>query len=450
MQVKATYKDVWRISYPIMLGAIAQTILGLTDTAFLARVGEVELGASAIAGVFYFLLVMLGMALSIGAQIMMSRKAGENDKAGIGHVFDHSILILFSLSVVLFVVMQWVAPWFFRLILKSPDIAEASIAFIKTRSYGIFFILLINCFRSFYTSITQTRYITYNALVLTLSNVILAYGMIFGEFGFKAEGIEGAGKASAIAELLGFAFIALLTFFKKDIREFKLLSFKNISSSINKSILKISTPIFFQNLLSMGAWFVFFVFIEQLGQHELAISNLLRTTYMVLMTPIWGYASTANSMVSNLIGQKKEDEILGLVKKIGWLSLLSTIVMFLLNLINFRFILELIASDKHIVSDAMSSYYVIWAGMFLFSLSMVALSAVSGTGKTKVAMVIELVNIFIYVLYAYLTAVVFRMQLEIVWGAEILYWLIMGLCAYYYLKSNKWRPKNIPASPLAS
>lgn len=45
MQVKATYHDIWHIAYPIMLGAVAQTILGLTDTAFLARVGEVELGS---------------------------------------------------------------------------------------------------------------------------------------------------------------------------------------------------------------------------------------------------------------------------------------------------------------------------------------------------------------------------------------------------------------------
>ena len=113
MQVKATYKDIWRISYPIMLGAMAQTLLGLTDTAFLARVGEVELGASAIAGVFYFVLVMLGMALSIGAQILMSRKAGENNRAEIGTIFDNSTIILFALSIVLFAIMQLGAPWLF-------------------------------------------------------------------------------------------------------------------------------------------------------------------------------------------------------------------------------------------------------------------------------------------------------------------------------------------------
>jgi len=58
MQVKSTYLNIWQIAYPIMLASVAQMLVGLTDTAFLARVGEVELGASAIAGVFYFVLVI--------------------------------------------------------------------------------------------------------------------------------------------------------------------------------------------------------------------------------------------------------------------------------------------------------------------------------------------------------------------------------------------------------
>lgn len=114
MQVKATYHDIWHIAYPIMLGAVAQTILGLTDTAFLARVGEVELGASALAGVYYFVLVMLGMALSIGSQILMSRKAGEGNRPAIGNIFDHSIIILMTLSVILFAVMYYLTPLFFQ------------------------------------------------------------------------------------------------------------------------------------------------------------------------------------------------------------------------------------------------------------------------------------------------------------------------------------------------
>ena len=47
-----TNKEIWNVSYPIFLGLLAQNIINVTDTAFLGRVGEVELGASAMGGLF--------------------------------------------------------------------------------------------------------------------------------------------------------------------------------------------------------------------------------------------------------------------------------------------------------------------------------------------------------------------------------------------------------------
>ncbi|HNR20643.1 MAG TPA: MATE family efflux transporter [Bacteroidia bacterium] len=439
MKVEATYSNIWKISYPIMLGGIAQTILHLTDTMFLARVGEVELGAGAVAGVFYFVLVMLGMAIAIGSQILMSRKAGEGNKKEIGFLFDHCTLILWSMSMVLFLLMQFGAPALFRSMLQSEDVQQASVDFIKYRSYGIFFILTTHAFRSFYTSISQTRIISYSAIVLTGSNVILAYGMILGKFGFEAEGIVGAGKASAISECIAALYLIVYTILKKDIKEFGLFKFSELKAEKVKSIISISSPIVLQNLLSMGAWFLFFVFIERIGQHELAISNVVRATYMVLMTPIWGYSSATNSMVSNLIGQGRSDEVLDLVKKIIKLSLLTTAVICLLNFIQIDFLLALTASDLQLVADALPSYYVVLSAMFVFSIAIVALMAVSGTGKTQVTMYIEIFNIFIYLVLSYIFAVVMKASLPVVWSTEIYYWAIMGLFAWCYLKSNKWK-----------
>ena len=51
MKTKYSYKQIWTISYPILISLIMEQMIGMTDTAFLGRVGEIELGASAIAGV---------------------------------------------------------------------------------------------------------------------------------------------------------------------------------------------------------------------------------------------------------------------------------------------------------------------------------------------------------------------------------------------------------------
>ena len=70
MKTKYTYKQIWTIAYPILISLIMEQLIGMTDTAFLGRVGEIELGASAIAGVYYLAIFMMAFGFSIGAQIL--------------------------------------------------------------------------------------------------------------------------------------------------------------------------------------------------------------------------------------------------------------------------------------------------------------------------------------------------------------------------------------------
>ena len=82
MQTKYTYKQIWLIAYPILISLLMEQMIGMTDTAFLGRVGEVELGASAIAGVFYMVIFMVAFGFSIGAQILIARRNGEKQYRG--------------------------------------------------------------------------------------------------------------------------------------------------------------------------------------------------------------------------------------------------------------------------------------------------------------------------------------------------------------------------------
>ena len=67
MHTKYTNREIWKVAYPILISLIMEQLIGMTDTAFMGRVGEVELGASAIAGVYYLAIFMLGFGFSIGS-----------------------------------------------------------------------------------------------------------------------------------------------------------------------------------------------------------------------------------------------------------------------------------------------------------------------------------------------------------------------------------------------
>ena len=47
------YRRIWGIAFPILVSLAMEQLINLTDTAFMGRVGEVERGASAIAGVTF-------------------------------------------------------------------------------------------------------------------------------------------------------------------------------------------------------------------------------------------------------------------------------------------------------------------------------------------------------------------------------------------------------------
>ena len=87
MKTKYTYKQIWTIAYPILISLIMEQMIGMTDTAFLGRVGEIELGASAIAGVYYLAIFMMAFGFSIGAQILIARRNGEGNYKEIGPIF---------------------------------------------------------------------------------------------------------------------------------------------------------------------------------------------------------------------------------------------------------------------------------------------------------------------------------------------------------------------------
>jgi len=439
MQVQVTHKDIWRISYPIMLGSMAQTLLGITDTAFLARVGEIELGAAAIGGVFYFVLVMIGMGFGIGAQIMMARKAGENDPLSIGRIFDHTILLLLGLSAAVFAIVVLAGPHIFQYIITSPLVLAGANEFLGYRIWGIFFVMIAMSFRAFYVGVSQTRIITYSAIVMTVTNVVLDYLLIFGHYGFPRMGLGGAALASSISECVAAVYLVVYTAFKSDIKKFRLFTFEKLNRKMFEGLVDLSGPIVMQNIISMGAWFAFFVFIERLGEHELAISNIVRSNYMILMTPIWGFSSAANSMVSNLIGQKKPGEVMALLKKIISLSFGITLVLVLLNVVFARWMLHLTAASEVLVNDSLLSFYIICLATLVFSVSMILFSGVSGTGATKAAMYLEISNIIIYLSYVYVCSVFLRTPIEVVWFSEVLYWSMMGSFSYFYLKSLRWQ-----------
>lgn len=437
--VSNTYRSIWTISYPIIIGLVAQNLMVVIDTAFLGRLGEVTLGAAAIGGIFYLTLVMFGAGFGVGMQILIGRRNGEGKLRTIGRIFDHGLYFMLLLALLLILFMSMAAPALLSKLISSPAILKESLVFISYRRFGYFFGFLIIIFNSFYVGIVRTRIVSVATIVMAFSNVVLDYGLIFGNLGLPAMGIAGAALATNLAEFITFGFYLFWSIKSKNIASFRLFRFQKTKRRLYQSIFKLATPVMWQYFISFSAWFVFFMILEQIGETALAASNITRSVYMLLMIPVWGLSSATTTLVSNIIGQGKTEEVIPIMKKILTISVLANLFMVQFIIFFPRQIISFFTENPELTEATVPLLRVITLALIAFSVGMIIFSTLSGTGKTSTALRIEIISIALYLLFAFVLATGFNAPASSVWFVEVLYYSLLGLFAFIYLKRGKWK-----------
>ena len=436
-------RNIFNITYPIFLTLIAQNIINVTNTAFLGRIGEVELGASAIGGVFYFAIFMIGFGFSQGAQILIGRRNGEKKFDQIGPIFNNALFFNFLLSLVIFAVSLRGVPHLMKIVVSSEPVYKATIAYLDWRIYGFFFAFVNAIFRSFYVGITQTRILTTSAILMAFTNIIFDYTLIFGHFGFPRLGIEGAGISSVIAEVVTLLYVIIYTISRADMKLYGLFQFKKVELKTILQILDLSIFIMFQYFISISTWFMFFIFIEHMGERPLAVSNIGRSLYILLMIPASALATTVNTLVSNLIGAGRKEEVLPFINRVAFISIILVLPLIILTFIFPEFFAHIYTDDPGLIKACVPVMKIVSCANLIFAISFVVFNGVSGTGNTRTAFAIEFLTLFFYISYVYYTAIFNPTSVAVVWMSEFVYWIIIGGLGYWYLLKGNWRKKEI-------
>ena len=437
------FRDIWKISLPIIVGQVAQNIMLVIDTAFLGRVSDITLGAAAIGGVFYLCMVMLGTGFAVGAQIMLGRRNGEARYGAMGKVFDHTQLFLALMALLLLFLLTYTAPRLLEIFITSPAILEESLIFISYRKYGLLFGFLVLGFNALYVGNTQTKVLTMSTFVMAVINIVLDYLLIFGHYGFPQMGIAGAAIATNFAELFTFAFYLFWSLSRGDYIRYRLFHFRKPDFILLSSLLKLAVPVMFQYFFSFSAWFVFFLIIEHIGEIELAASNVTRSVYMVLMIPTWGLSMAVNTLVSNTIGRGRIEEVMPLIYKVLGVGILINIVLVQIILFAPMPIISFYTESEAVIQATLPLFRVISFALIAFSFGMIVFNGLSGTGKTMLALKIEILSIIFYLLTALVLAFYLKAPANVVWMVEIVYFSLMGLFSWLALKTGTWKELKV-------
>ena len=438
-----TNKEIWHVTYPIFLGLLAQNVINVTDTAFLGRVGEVALGASAMGGLLYICVYTIAFGFSVGSQILIARRNGEGNYRAVGPVMWQGSAFSLGMGACLLVLMYFAAEPLIRLLITSDSIYEATYEFFVWRIWGFLFAFVNVMFRGLYIGITRTKVLTLNAVVMALVNVVLDYGLVFGELGLPEMGVRGAALASVIAEASSLVFFLLYTYYKVDLKKYGLNRFGQFDWTMVWRILRISCFTMVQYFLAMAIWFVFFMALERLGQRQLAIANIVRSVYVVLLIPVQALSTSANTLVSNLIGAGGVAGVLTLLHKIARMSFLIMVVCVALCVAFPESILSVYTNEEALWHESVSALYVVCGAMLISSLANVYFNGISGTGNTQAALVLEVCVQVFYALYVVGVGMILQAPVDICFTTEVIYYILMLTFSLIYLKKAKWQNKKM-------
>jgi len=439
LQVEISNRQILKIALPISLALLIPQINFVTNNVFLSGLGETELGTAGITGVFYLVFALIGNGLNSGLQALLARRAGENRADEIGKLFGQSIWIAIFFAIIALLITYLPGPYFLEMSLKSTEVEIAAVEFLKIRIWGVPFLYLFQLGNAFLVGSNNSRYMKYAFFIEASLNIFLDYVLIYGHWGFPELGFNGAAYASIVAEIVAVLVVFAIIIIKKFHIQFGLFNHFSFNKKLSLLIFTKSSPLVMQWLISIAAWLLFYILIENKGERELAISNTMRNIFGLFGIFVWAFASTTNAMVSNIIGQGKNEKVLFLIRKIMILSFGFTFILCLIINLFPEVFFNVYGRDDSFIKDAIPVIRVVTIGMLIMSVATVWLNAVTGTGKTKVNLLIEIVAIFLYSIYIFLALKVWNLSLPWAWASEIIYWSSLFILSYLYLKKGKWR-----------
>lgn len=436
-----TYKQIWLINPPIMVSLLMEQLINLTDSIFLGHVSQIDLGASALAAMYYTAIYMLGFGFSLGAQVVIARRNGEGRHKDVGKVFFQGLFFLSAFAVVVFILFKLFSPALLRMVISSGNVYQATMQYIEWRDYSYLFAFPLLAIRAFFTGTTKTTILTANSVVMVVCNIVFNYLLIFGKAGFPKWGISGAAIGSSLAELVGLLFMIVYMWRHVDKKQYGLRAVFDIKLSLH--LLDISVWTMVRSFFCIAPWFLFFVAIEHLGECELAAANVVRSISMLFFVIVNSFATTTISLVSNLIGAKQIEKVMLTCRRVIKLNYIIGIPLMLLAFAFSGVLLRLFINEAAVIHTAFYPFCVMLSTFIISVPAYTYCNTVIGTGNTKIAFIFQMINITIYLVYLFILSRFRNIPLAIYWSAEQLYVIVLFALSLWYLKKNKWQNKNL-------
>ena len=432
-----TVRELWAISYPIMLSLMSSGAMILADRLYLARLSVSALNAVSEAEMFFMAIQFCFVALAAYAEVLVGKAFGASNDAKVSRPIWAMIWLSLA-STVIFLALS-----FFGTNILFSDCPNRDLA----TSYFKILILFGPLFplnaalSSFWIGRGKTGFVTYLVAATSILNIVIDPILIFGTSFVEPLGVQGAALAIGISQLL--LSIALFTaFLSKENRElFNTHNWRFDYASCKEAIISGSPQAFFM-LAQYAAWAMFFRIMNLASVEHGLVCSISQALYYFFSFAIEGVSKATSSVVSNLIGAMRHKD----VKRVAWAGMrilfaFSAALALLLLLASDVVLSLFLPKDMTISLDLWTilriSLVWIWlslvgeAFLYLWSSVLVAL------GDSRFISLMNSLSVWLLgVLPAYIVALKLQLSPNAALSVTCIYYAVSGVLFYYRMRSR--------------
>ncbi|KVV14223.1 MATE family efflux transporter [Flavobacterium sp. TAB 87] len=291
-----------KLAYPIILGMVGHTVVGIVDNIMVGQLGPTELAAVSLGNSFVFVAMSIGIGFSTAITPLVAEADGKKDIANGRSAFHHGLYLCSILGIALFLLIFFSKP-LISLMGQPDDVVEMAKPYLDIVGFSLIPMIMYQAYKQFADGLSETKYSMWATILCNITNIIINYFLIYGIWIFPKMGIIGAAIGTIASRFVLLGFMHYMMQLKPKFHPyFKNFSFKEINKNVTRKIINLGTPsalqMFFEVALFTGAiWLCGMVGITSQAANQIALS-LASLTFMVAM----GLSVTAMIRVGNQKG----------------------------------------------------------------------------------------------------------------------------------------------------
>jgi multidrug resistance protein, MATE family len=323
----------FKLAYPIILGMLGHTLIGIVDNIMVGKLGSTELAAVSLSNSFIFIAMSLGIGFSTAITPLIAEADAEKDEKKIRSTFHHGLLLCTVLGVALFALIVLAKP--IMLLMHQPkEVVEMAYPYIDWVAFSLIPVIIYQGYKQFADGLSRTKYSMYAIFMANVVHIFFNYVLIYGVWIFPKLGILGAALGTVISRIMMVVFMHYMLKYDTSIKiYFKNFSFREIKKSVLKKIINLGTPSAMQMLFEVSLFTGAIWLSGSIGKTSQAANQIALTLATLTFMFAMGLSVTAMIRISNQKGLKDYVNLVVVAKSIYLLAIIIEIIFAILFIV---------------------------------------------------------------------------------------------------------------------